>query len=123
MESTNVKVIVGDKDIKALDKELSHIDEVERKTLILSLIKYGKGSCEMYENELLLYNEDYEGAKLLVIMKSHYYMAKMLYTDEIFISYEGLKSRILENKKREEEKQKIADLDRQIGMLITEQYL
>ena len=122
MEATNVKVIVGEMDLKMLDKELSHINEIDRKTLILSLIRDGKGSCEDYEDELLLYNEDYEGVKLLVF-KKNYYMAKTLYQDEMFIPYEGVKSRILENKKREEERQKIVELDRQIDLLITEQYL
>ena len=117
------KVIVGEMDLKMLDKELSYIDEFERKSLILSLIKYGKGSCEGYEDELLLYNEDYEGVKLLVFKKSYYYMAKTLYKDEMFKSYDMMKSHILENKKREEERQKIVELDRQIELLITEQYL
>ena len=122
--STNVKVIVGAEDVEALNKELSHLDKIDRKTLIISLIKDGKGLSEMYEDEFIMYNKEYEGVELLVLERGDSYIqAKTLYQDEMFIPYEGVKSRILENKKREEERQKIADLDRQIGLLITEQYL
>ena len=118
------KVIVGEMDLKMLDKELSHINEIDRKTLILSLIRDGKGSCEDYEDELLLYNEDYEGVKLLVLERGDSYIqAKIVYKDDAFRPHGIVKHDIRENKKREEERQKIVELDRQIDLLITEQYL
>ena len=122
--STNVKVIVGAKDVEALNKELSHLDKIDRKTLIISLIKDGKGLSEMYEDEFIMYNKEYEGVELLVLERGDSYIqAKIVYKDEAFRPHGIVKHDIRENKKREEERQKIVELDRQIDLLITEQYL
>ena len=122
--STNVKVIVGAKDVEALDKELSHLDKIDRKTLIISLIKDGKGLSEMYEDEFIMYNKDYEGVELLVLERGDSYIqAKTVYKDDTFRPLGIVKHDIMENKKIEKERQKIIELDRQIAQLITEPYL